>query len=237
MQISITNTTLNEESARGNWRHSGRPTAIATQLKWGRGPRYHVETAVDWWDAFTEWASSAISGSLSFSPIPFFLSEASLLPLRVTLSHFTLSSYEQALGLQPPFPFQVWPGLEWNQDSSRSSWKAFGSTHPLMPSPTPREVFFACPLSPPWNPPFFSVESTLSSSCSRSDYPLSPRCGSGSRWLSPSSRCGDLDWLLCSFSFWLRRLWRTCQLLTLWHLGHPFVFRRPTLFKFFCCSL
>ena len=37
-------------------------------------------------------ASRAITGCLSFSPIPLF-SEASLLPLRVTLTHFALSCY------------------------------------------------------------------------------------------------------------------------------------------------
>ena len=37
-------------------------------------------------------ASRAITGCLSFSPIPLLLSEASLPPLRVTLTHFTLSS-------------------------------------------------------------------------------------------------------------------------------------------------
>ena len=38
-------------------------------------------------------ASCSISVCLSTSPIPLLLSEASLLPLRVTLTHFTLSSY------------------------------------------------------------------------------------------------------------------------------------------------
>ena len=38
-------------------------------------------------------ASRAITGSLSSSPIPLLLTEASLPPLRVTLSHFTLLSY------------------------------------------------------------------------------------------------------------------------------------------------
>ena len=39
-------------------------------------------------------ASRAIAGCLSSSPVPLLLSEASLPPLRVTLTHFTLSSYE-----------------------------------------------------------------------------------------------------------------------------------------------
>ena len=34
-------------------------------------------------------------------------------------------------------------------------------------------TIFACPLSPPWNQPFFSVELTLFTPCSCSDPPLS----------------------------------------------------------------
>ena len=48
------------------------------------------------------------------------------------------------------------------------------STHPLMlPFTSPREALLACLPCPPWNLHFFTVESTLSSSCSRSDPPLS----------------------------------------------------------------
>ena len=39
----------------------------------------------------------------------------------------------------------------------------------MLPSTSPREAFFACPSFPPWNLPSFTVESTLSSPCSRSD--------------------------------------------------------------------
>ena len=55
----------------------------------------------------------------------------------------------------------------------RSSWRAFASTHPLMlPSTCSREALLACPACPPWNLPSFTVESTLSTPCSRSDPPL-----------------------------------------------------------------
>ena len=124
-------------------------------------------------------ASRTITGCLSSSPIPLFLGEASLPPLRAILTHFTLSSHERALGLPTCFPisdlarFGVKPRLR------RSSWRAFASTHPLMfPSTCPREAFFACPPSPQWNLPFFTEESTLSSPCSRFDNSLSSRCGS-----------------------------------------------------------
>ena len=56
-------------------------------------------------------ASRAITGCLSSSPIPVLLTEASLSPLRVTLTHFTLFSYERALRLPISFLFlfQDWP--------------------------------------------------------------------------------------------------------------------------------
>ena len=56
----------------------------------------------------------------------------------------------------------------------RSFWRAFASTHPLMlPSTCSREALLACPPFPPWNLLSFTVESTLSTPCSRSDPPLS----------------------------------------------------------------
>ena len=57
-------------------------------------------------------ASRAITGCLSFSPIPLLFSEASLPPLRVSPSHFTPSSYERALCLPTSFPLSVWPDME-----------------------------------------------------------------------------------------------------------------------------
>ena len=43
----------------------------------------------------------------------------------------------------------------------------------MLPSTCSREALLACPPFPPWNPSFFTVESTLSSSCFRSGLPLS----------------------------------------------------------------
>ena len=52
----------------------------------------------------------------------------------------------------------------------RSSWRAFASIHLLMlPCTCSREALVACPTFPPWNLPLFTVESTVSSPCSRSD--------------------------------------------------------------------
>ena len=119
-------------------------------------------------------ASRAITSCLSSSPIPLLLTEASLPPLRVTLTHFTLFSHERALRLPTSFPISGLARLGVKPRLCRSSWRAFASTHPLMlPSTCSREALVACPPSPPWNLPSFTVESTLSSSCSRSDLHLS----------------------------------------------------------------
>ena len=98
------------------------------------------------------------------------LIEASLPPLRVTLTHFTLLSYERALRLPTSFPISGLARLGVKPRLCRSSWRAFASTHPLMLPPTcPREALLTCPPFPPWNLLSFMVESTLSTPYSRSD--------------------------------------------------------------------
>ena len=77
-------------------------------------------------------ASRAITGCLSFSPIPLLLSETFLPPLRVTLTHFTLLSYERALHLPTSFPISGLAGLGVRPRLCRSSWRVFASTHLLM---------------------------------------------------------------------------------------------------------
>ena len=73
-------------------------------------------------------ASCAITGCLSSSPIPLLLSEASLPPLRVALTHFTLLSYERALHLPTSFPISGLAKLGVRPRLCRSSWRAFAST-------------------------------------------------------------------------------------------------------------
>ena len=119
-------------------------------------------------------ASRVITGCLSSSPIPLLLSEASLPSLRVTLTHFTLLSYERALRLPTSFPISGLARLGVKPRLCRSSCRAFASTHPLMlPSTCSREALLGCPPCPPRNLPSFTVESTLSYRCSSSDPPLS----------------------------------------------------------------
>ena len=121
-------------------------------------------------------ANRAITGGLSCSLIPL-LSEASLPPLRVILTHLTLLSYERTFRLPTSFPISGLARLGVRPRLCRSSWRAFASTHPLMlPSTCSREALLACPPFPPWNLPSFTMESTLPTPCSRSD-PLFPRQG------------------------------------------------------------
>ena len=119
-------------------------------------------------------ASRAITGCLSSSPIPLLLIEASLLPLRVTLTHFTLFSYERALRLPTSFPISGLARLGVRPRLCRSSWRALLSTHPLMlPSTCSREAHLACSPFPSWNLSSFTVKLSFSTPCSRSDPPLS----------------------------------------------------------------
>ena len=119
-------------------------------------------------------ANGAITGCPSFSLIPLLFSEASLPQLRVTLTHFTLSFYERALRLPTSFPISGLARLGVKPRLCRSSWRAFASTHQFMlPSTSSREAVLACPPFPPWNLSSFTVESTVSTPCSRSDPPIS----------------------------------------------------------------
>ena len=118
-------------------------------------------------------ANRAISGCLSSSPISLLISEASLPPPQVSLTHFARSSYERALCIFTSFPISGLARLGVQSRLCRSCWKALASTHPLMlPSSSSREALFASPSSFPWNQRSFTVECTLSSLFSHSD-PLS----------------------------------------------------------------
>ena len=85
----------------------------------------------------------------------------------------------------------------------------------LMLPFTYREALLACSQSPPWSLPSFIVESTLSSPCSRPDSPLSRQSAAFAHLDSfPPFDLLLLDRRLCFFSFWQRRLWYICQLLS-----------------------
>ena len=90
-----------------------------------------------------------------------------------TPTHFTLLSYERALRLPTSFPIsglarlRVKPRLQIVLESFCIHSPAYASLYT-----SPKEALLACPPFPPWNLPSFTVESTLSSSCSRSDPPF-----------------------------------------------------------------
>ena len=135
-----------------------------------------------------------ITGCLPSSLIPFLFSEVSLPPLQVILNHFTPISYEGTLCLPISFPMPGLARLEVKPRFSRSSWRAFASTYPLVLFLTFLREFrlLAFPillttrLPSLWSPSFPLTASVLIS-------PFSPRFGSCSLWLSPISRSGDPD--------------------------------------------
>ena len=106
--------------------------------------------------------SRAITGCHSSSPIPFLLSEVSIPPLRVALTHFTLSSYKKALCLSTSFPISGLARLGMKPRLCKSSWRAFASTYALTPLFTFLKRLFLLALlfllgtclPSPWSPPF-----------------------------------------------------------------------------------
>ena len=184
-----------------------RPLLTYTSLEWF--PFLSI-TNITKLGRFHRAASHAIIGCLSSSPIPLLLCEASLPSLRVTLTRFTLSAYEQALRLPTSFPISGLARYGVKPRLCRSSWRVFASTHPLMlPFTSLREAVLACPPSPPWSLPSFTVEFALFFPCSRSDPRLSPTLTLSSLVIWRFVR------RLCSFSFWKGQLWHSCQLLSL----------------------
>ena len=64
--------------------------------------------------------------------------------------HFALSSYGRALPLPTSSTISGLARFREKSRLSRSIWKAFASTHPLILFPTsPRKVLFACSRSDP----------------------------------------------------------------------------------------
>ena len=77
---------------------------------------------------------------------------SSLPPLRVTLTHFTFSSYERVLCFPTSFPITGLARLGVKSRLCTSFWRALASFHSLMlPSTFPIEALFTCPPLPPWN--------------------------------------------------------------------------------------
>ena len=115
-----------------------------------------------------------ITGCLSSTPIPLLHIEALLPPLRVTLTHQSLSSFERALRLPPTFPIASLANSNPRTRLKKSSWRSFSRLHNLTPNlHLTREPLILCPPKPPWSAPSnYTISLHLSSPCSRKDPPL-----------------------------------------------------------------
>ena len=140
---------------------------------------------------------------------------------------------------QPAFLHEIWPDLEWNQDSTdcpgehlrpltRSCFlllvlgRLFLLALPFLLGICPRSLWSSLlPLHAPALIPLFLAKVWLSPTLT----------------LSPLSWSGTLDWRLCSFSSWQGWLWHTCQLLSPWHWNHFFLLSKPSMLKFLRWSL
>ena len=114
-----------------------------------------------------------IIGCLSSTPIPLLHIEALLPPLRVTLTHQSLSFFEQALRLPSTFPIASFANSNPRTHLKKSSWRPFSRSHNLTPNlHLAREPLILCPPKPPWSiPSTYTISLHLSSPCSRKDPP------------------------------------------------------------------
>ena len=94
-----------------------------------------------------------ITGCLSSTPIPLLHIEALLPPLRVTLTHQSLSFFERALRLPPTFPIASLANSNPRTRLKKSSWRFFFRSHNLTPNlHLTREPLILFPPKPPGLP-------------------------------------------------------------------------------------
>ena len=124
------------------------------------------------------------TGCLSSTPSYLLLLEAQLLPLKLTLEHQALSSFERALRLPPDFSslYALTTRNVLCRLKKKPSWRSFcfSATQSL---PSPSETLIMCPPFPPWtathftvSPSFPTAQATVQpdSSLLQTDYPLFP---------------------------------------------------------------
>ena len=100
-----------------------------------------------------------ITGCLSSTPIPLLYIEALLPPLRVTLTHQSLSFFEQALRLPSTFPIASLENSNPRTRLKKSSWRSSSRSHILTPNlHLTREPLILCPPKPP-SPPHLVTQS------------------------------------------------------------------------------
>ena len=114
-----------------------------------------------------------ITGCLSSTPIPLLHIEALLPPLRVTLTHQSLSFFERALRLPPTFPIASLANSNPRTRLKKTSWRSFSRSHNLTPNlHLTREPLILCPPKPPWSARSnYTISLHLSFPCSRKDPP------------------------------------------------------------------
>ena len=114
-----------------------------------------------------------ITGCLSSTPIPLLYIEALLPPLRVSLTHQSLSFFKQVLRLPSTFSIAFLANSNPRTRLKKSSWRSFSRSHNLTPNlHLSREPLILCPLKPPWSTlSTYTISLHLSSPCSRKDPP------------------------------------------------------------------
>ena len=94
-----------------------------------------------------------ITSCLSSTPIPLLHIEALLPPLRVTLTHQSLSFFEQALRLPSTFPIASLENSNPRTRLKKSSWRSSSRSHILTPNlHLSREPLILCLPKPPGLP-------------------------------------------------------------------------------------
>ena len=135
-------------------------------------------------------ACRVITGCLSSTPSSLLLLEAQLPPLKLTLEHQTLYSFERALRLPPDFSRLYALAIK-NVPcrlKKKPSWRSSCSSATL-PLPSPRESLITCPPFPPWSTTHFTVS------------PFIPDCtgSSTARLQIASSRLSSLPPLISKY--------------------------------------
>ena len=91
-----------------------------------------------------------IIGCLSSTPIPLLHIEALLPPLRITLTHQSLSFFERALRRPSTFPIASLANSNPRTRLKKSSWRSFSRSYNLTPNlHLAREPLILCPPKPP----------------------------------------------------------------------------------------
>ena len=114
-----------------------------------------------------------IVGCLSSTPIPLLHIEALLPPLRVTLTHQSLSFFERTLRLPSTFPIASLANSNPRTRLKKSSWRSLSRSHNLTPNlHLAHKPLILCPPKPSWSTPStYTISLRLSFPCSHKGPP------------------------------------------------------------------